>query len=352
MADTSEVPEVNDECSPTEWSNSKVGLRVGAIFIILVTSMVGVLMPIVARKIPAMRVPNSVFDFAKYAGSGVIIATAFIHLLTPAFDALSSECLTGAWTVYPWPAAIAMFSIFALFFLEFFSFRIGMAKLEALGLEHTYNHHGHDIEEAEGEAGAHTFHGVESNLDRSKEISKAKNHKDDDSIESAERQGSVLAQLMGIAILEFGVVFHSIFIGLTLATDEQFTILFIVIIFHQMFEGLGLGSRLAFLPLPERLNWVPIMGGIIYAFITPIGMAIGLGARYSYQSNANGALIANGILDSISAGILLWTGLVELMAHEFLFNQSMLKASNGKVLYAFSCMILGCGVMALLGRWA
>ena len=29
-------------------------------------------------------------------------------------------------------------------------------------------------------------------------------------------------------VLEFGVVFHSIFIGLTLATDEAFTILFIV----------------------------------------------------------------------------------------------------------------------------
>ena len=40
------------------------------------------------------------FSFAKYFGSGVIIATAFIHLLDPALDALGSECLTGAWQDY------------------------------------------------------------------------------------------------------------------------------------------------------------------------------------------------------------------------------------------------------------
>ncbi len=52
------------------------------------------------------------------------------------------------------------------------------------------------------------------------------------------------AQILGVATLEFGVVFHSIIIGLTLSlTDSaEFTTLFIVIIFHQMFEGLGLGE--------------------------------------------------------------------------------------------------------------
>ena len=39
-------------------------------------------------------------SFAKYFGSGVIIATAFIHLLSPALDELGSSCLTGTWTEY------------------------------------------------------------------------------------------------------------------------------------------------------------------------------------------------------------------------------------------------------------
>jgi len=76
------------------------------------------------------------------------------------------------------------------------------------------------------------------------------------------------------------------------------------------FEGLGLGTRLAFLPLPKRLNWVPFVAGIFYAFMTPIGMAIGLGVRTTYNPDGKTASIVTGILDAISAGILLYTGLV------------------------------------------
>ena len=54
------------------------------------------------------------------------------------------------------------------------------------------------------------------------------------------------AQLTSIFVLEFGIAFHSVFIGLTLAVSgSEFTTLYIVIVFHQTFEGLGLGSRLA-----------------------------------------------------------------------------------------------------------
>jgi zinc transporter 1/2/3 len=34
-------------------------------------------------------------------------------------------------------------------------------------------------------------------------------------------------------------------------------------------------------------------------------------------------LIVNGVFDSISAGILIYVGLVELMAHEFMFTPSI-----------------------------
>jgi zinc transporter 1/2/3 len=65
----------------------------------------------------------------------------------------------------------------------------------------------------------------------------------------SEKMGVYIAQLTSIFILEFGIVFHSIFIGLTLAvSSEEFTILYIIIVFHQTFKGLGLGSRLTTLP--------------------------------------------------------------------------------------------------------
>jgi zinc transporter 1/2/3 len=44
-----------------------------------------------------------------------------------------------------------------------------------------------------------------------------------------------MAQILGVAILEFGVVLHSVIIGLTLAVDDGFTTLFIVLIFHRKF---------------------------------------------------------------------------------------------------------------------
>jgi hypothetical protein len=42
-----------------------------------------------------------------------------------------------------------------------------------------------------------------------------------------------VAQLIAVGILEFGVIMHSVFIGLTLVVNEEFTTLFVVIVFHR-----------------------------------------------------------------------------------------------------------------------
>ncbi len=161
------------------------------------------------------------------------------------------------------------------------------------------------------------------------------------------------AQMTAVFILEFGVIFHSIFIGLTLAVaGEEFVILYIVLAFHQTFEGLGLGSRLATTRWPKNKQWVPWVLGSLYGITTPLSIAVGLAVRTSFAPSSNSTLLVNGIFDSISAGILLYTGLVELMAHEFMFNQEMRKASIGMLLGAFGCMCFGAGLMALLGKWA
>jgi zinc transporter 1/2/3 len=61
------------------------------------------------------------------------------------------------------------------------------------------------------------------------------------------------AQLLDAAslvILESGLIFYSILLGITLvvAEDAGFTIFFVVIAFHQIFEGLALSALLASLP--------------------------------------------------------------------------------------------------------
>lgn len=152
------------------------------------------------------------------------------------------------------------------------------------------------------------------------------------------------AQIIGIAILEFGVVLHryflhifleiffrhlfSVLVGLTLAVNQSFKVLFVVLVFHrrpflflflpdlifavETFEGLGIGSRLAYMNLPPKYNWVPVFGAALYGLTTPIGIAVGLGARTAYNPGSATATIVSGVLDSLSAGILIYTGLVEV----------------------------------------
>lgn len=164
---------------------------------------------------------------------------------------------------------------------------------------------------------------------------------------------SYSAMLTAVFILEFGVIFHSIFIGLTLAVaGAEFATLYVVLIFHQTFEGLGLGTRLAAVPWPRIKRWTPYFLGAGYAISTPVSIAIGLGLRESYPPNSTTTIIVNGVFDSISAGILIYTGLVELMAHEFMFSSYMQRASIKTVLFAFGSMCAGAGLMALLGKWA
>jgi zinc transporter 1/2/3 len=155
---------------------------------------------------------------------------------------------------------------------------------------------------------------------------------------------SYASQLTAIFILEFGIIFHSIFIGLTLAVaGSEFITLYIVLVFHQTFEGLGLGTRLATIPWPKSKRWTPYLLGLGYGVSTPIAIAIGLGVRQTFAPGSATTLIVNGVFDSISAGILIYTGLVELMAHEFMFSPSMRKAPIKTVLTAFFSMVLGAG---------
>ncbi|KAJ7861378.1 ZIP-like iron-zinc transporter [Mycena olivaceomarginata] len=327
----------DSECGNINNPDTFTGLRVASVFVTLVCATGGTLFPILAKRSTWLHLPKSVFDFAKYFGSGVIIATAFIHLLSPALDELSSDCLSPEWSEYPYALALCLLSIMSIFILELIAFRWGTSRLQKIHI--THDAHGHEV-------GSHAAHGPEHSSP-----TKAVDDPEAQSID-LKLDDSAAAQIIGIAILEFGVLLHSVLIGLTLAVDEGFKILFVVIIFHQTFEGLGLGSRLAFIKLPPRYNFVPIAAALIYGISTPIGIAVGLGIRSTYNPGSATASIVSGVLDSLSAGILMYTGLVELLAHEFLFNKEMVNSSNGKLAYAIGSMLFGCGIMALLGKWA
>ena len=52
---------------------------------------------------------------------------------------------------------------------------------------------------------------------------------------------------------------------------------------------------------------------LFYSVTTPIGVAIGVAIHSTYNENASSSLIINGVLDSVSAGILIYDVLVNIL---------------------------------------
>ncbi|KAK5994671.1 Zinc-regulated transporter 2 [Cladobotryum mycophilum] len=361
-----------ENCSGETVDLSRLGLRIGSIFIIMAASLFGALSPIFLARQNKMHVPKFTFFICKYIGTGVIISTAWMHLLDPAIDNLSDPCLEPRLGDYPWALAIGLMTVMVMFFVELLAARIG-------GDDESHSHVGsdtdsdptlnfsmkkipskknegvkaepcpHDLERDGGLRGPDptTIPGLPDDVSYppggEDHLAHGREHKDGD-----EHHG-LAGQLTAIFILEFGVVFHSVFIGLTLGTTDNLIILLIVLVFHQMFEGLGLGSRLATAPWPSNKQWLPYVLGLAFALSSPVGIAAGIAGK---PNNANTQKLVNGIFDAISAGILMYTGLVELLAHEFMFNPHMRKAPLKIQLFAFGCVCFGVAIMALLAKWA
>lgn len=159
---------------------------------------------------------------------------------------------------------------------------------------------------------------------------------------------------VSVLVMEVGIIFHSILIGLTLvvAGDSFYRTLLVVIVFHQFFEGLALGARIALLPGSSLWPGKFFMG-LAYALVTPVGMAIGLGVLNSFNGNDRSTVVAIGTLDAVSAGILVWVGLVDMWARDWVLDGGeLVNASMARVLLAGFALLAGLVSMSVLGNWA
>ncbi|KAG8758800.1 hypothetical protein FRC14_007383 [Serendipita sp. 396] len=184
----------------------------------------------------------------------------------------------------------------------------------------------------------------------------------------SEEEGAFLR----VALLEMGILFHSVFIGMALSVSKgsSFVVLFIAIVFHQTFEGLSLGTRISLLNFsssrtePTSRFYVPpayrpyIMGAL-YGITTPIGQAIGLILLYSphtsYDPGSPTALVLVGVMNAISAGLLLWASLVELLAADFLGagrKSGLMGERLRNRIFAAIAVLAGAAGMAVVGAWA
>ncbi|KAK0641065.1 Zinc/iron permease [Cercophora newfieldiana] len=429
-------------------------LHVAGLFLVLAASLFGAGFPVAAKKIKWLKVPQKAFFMCKHFGTGVLIATAFVHLLPVAFGNLQNPCLPDLFTdQYPaMPGVIMMGSMFCLFVIEMWlnsktggHSHGGPMGFDAHAAPHSHSHgYGHT---ANAPSNASTVYGVppprpprytvnddfeSEDIDYEKKLAKkmyeenARNERfrnedpfaDNNEIgpqsempawfivfyEQYVRQRLEMVKMikagtpaiqqqqpqhennnrksmipgsafpdspyldpetgrpvdpmvfkkmsMNITLLEGGILFHSVFVGMTISiTIEGFVILLVAILFHQMFEGLGLGSRIAEVPYKKGSlrPWV-----LVFAFGTtaPIGQAIGLFLRNSYDPNSAFGLIIVGVFNAISSGLLLYAALVDLLAEDFLSEEAQRTLTGKDKKMAFGFVLLGAAGMSIVGAFA
>ncbi|KAJ1263317.1 hypothetical protein BS78_09G174500 [Paspalum vaginatum] len=334
------------ECSASTDEDADEGnartLKIVAIFCIFVASAAGCAIPLLGRRFPALRPGTDFFIAVKAFAAGVILATAFVHILPEAFERLGSPCLVdGPWQKFPFAGLIAMLAAIATLVVDTIAtgyFQRAHAKTAAaVGDVETSQHaahggHGH------GHGHGHA-HGLSS-------VVAAVSPSNDDNGSAAQLiRHRVISQ-----VLELGIIVHSVIIGMSVGASESASTirpLVAALTFHQFFEGIGLGGCIV--QAQFRLKSAVIMG-LFFSLTTPIGVVIGIGISSAYDDNSPKALITEGVLDSAAAGILTYMALVDLLAEDFM-NPRVQNNARLQVIVNVS-LLVGTGLMSMLAIWA
>ncbi|KAJ4976756.1 hypothetical protein NE237_001862 [Protea cynaroides] len=306
--------------------------KIGAIASILFGSAVGVCIPILGKKFPALKPENDIFFMIKAFAAGVILSTGFIHILPDAFEQLTSPCLNQKpWGNFPFAGFVAMVSAIGTLMVDTFAtsyFRGShFNKANPVNSDEENDHvHVH----------THTTHGH--------------SHGSSAAITSGESGSELIRHRVISQVLELGILVHSIIIGISLGASESPNVikpLFTALTFHQFFEGMGLGGCITQARFKSRAVVVMVL---FFSLTTPVGIAVGIGITNVYNENSPTALIVEGVLDSAAAGILIYMSLVDLLAADFMNPkmQSNLKLQIG----AHISLLMGAGCMSILAKWA
>jgi zinc transporter 1/2/3 len=322
-----------DGCAFAPPDALSVGLQAGAVISIFAVSLICAALPILLARCQT-RGADATLRVLGYLGGGVILATAFIHLLLPAQETLRSECLSAGWlAAYPdFALLFCLVTIAAMLVLDFFVeralLRRGGPGAGAEGAE------GADLEAAAKGAPAPTpapgAHVCAHSLP----------------VDAAGR-----VRLAGLGLSEFSIGLHSVLVGIALgvADADEYVPLWVALVFHQGLEGIALGSLAQAAGL--RARSVAALA-LAYALTTPAGMAIGLGARASLDPDAQATLLAFGTLDAVAAGLLIHLALGDHLC-AVKSGAAWLRARGpGLVATCICAFLAGVGVMAYIGVWA
>ncbi|KAK9079852.1 hypothetical protein SSX86_001525 [Deinandra increscens subsp. villosa] len=355
-------------------------LKFVAIAAILIAGIIGVAIPLIGKKRRFLRTDTNLFFAAKAFAAGVILATGFVHMLPDATSALSNPCLPkNPWSKFPFSGFIAMMAALCTLLADFLSTQyyerkhekqIQAVKVDSVDLPseagivqvpekeegsgiHIVGMHAHAAQHrhnhASGQEGCEAHFSEYSDANshihsHSHSHSHPHSHGFDDEDESGIRH-VVVSQ-----VLELGIISHSIIIGLSLGVSQSpCTIrpLLGALSFHQFFEGFALGGCIS---QAKFGNVHSMIMACFFAVTAPLGVGIGTGVSKFYNPNSPRALVIEGVLDSISAGILVYMALVDLIAADFLSKR--MRCNTRLQVVSYIALFLGAGLMASLAAWA
>ncbi|CAE6447764.1 unnamed protein product [Rhizoctonia solani] len=316
--------------------------------------------PTVAKRSSYLQTPRVVFFIGKHFGTGVILATAFIHLLKDAFENLSKAHVDARWGKYEsWPGLIIMSALLFIFLVEYTStVYVEYLAEQSASSEPQESQPQNDstVPKRPGLEHVHTdcLHGE---------------------VRVSEREAP---RIVGVFVLQLGIMLHSIVVGFTLAVTNgaEFTSLLIALIFHQLFEGLSLGIRISslrptlfaphhsassgteaspLLPSSSRSKvhacafpTLPLLLSSLFALATPAGMLVGILLRTAPQD----AFLVRGLASAVSAGLLIYASCVELLAGDFVAEPKMRQAGLKRQAGALGSLLAGAAGMAIIGIWS
>ncbi|CAJ2504695.1 Uu.00g120890.m01.CDS01 [Anthostomella pinea] len=325
--------------------DDNLALRIGSIFIILCISSAACTFPILAARLPGLRIPPVILFGVRHFGTGVLIATAFVHLLPTAFRLLGDPCLSSFWTEdYPAVWKPLFLNPEAPVIKPPSAFVSPVLIDGSIMLLHPARR---DLPEPASEdtggsggaaSGGNVEHGQLVNSSGVTVTSDQKRKK----------------QAIHCCLLEMGILFHSLFIGMALSVTiggNAFVVLLIAIAFHQTFEGLALGARIAAVEWPHN-SLQPWYMAVAFGCTAPIGQAIGLATRSAYSPESEVGLILVGVMNALSSGFLIFASLVELLAEDLLTDESWRVLRGKRRMCAFLLVIGGAFAMSLVAAWA
>lgn len=387
-------------CSKAALEGYNLGLHIGSIFILLGVSAAGAFLPVILHISSKSSFVLAAVKMGTFFGFGTILATAFIHMLLPAARNLNSPCLPDSWND-TYEAWAYLFVTLSIVFMQLIDYLIEGAYQRYLDRRGGQQPHGEACHEQAHDTDTHTHHaavvGAIASMHKSKahlavvpqqpqhdhsehghghgdvEAGAGGRPKDGagDSNGEASEDGAPCAvhgegcnslishtqpkpdpsQIVGIYMLEAGIIFHSVLIGVTLGvtSGSSFNTLLVALSFHQFFEGFAIGSAVVDSGLGVMKS---CLMSLAYAVTTPTGIAIGIGMRESFNKNAETTLLVEGVFDSISTGILIYVVLVELI-NPLMTQSAWLRSRRWWVqALCFLSFYGGVTVMAVIGKWA